>query len=182
MPLTCCQTTFSAKRCTRSSPLSLSACFMYARLAIRRGRPAAAIPTPATCTEGPNRASCAHLADNVQRQSGLDLRPGQPPGQHCQPVARIDHFGPWRAEEVGVLGVDHRQNSRESDADRPSGDRRPATLCSCRVAGFCRDDSFADERSRWVSLRLLLRSPEIFIIKRFCGAYIPDLLLKSGLQ
>ncbi|AZK88423.1 hypothetical protein BO993_17235 [Xanthomonas oryzae pv. oryzae] len=55
-----------------------------------------------------HRATCAHLASEMRRQHRLDLRPGQPTGQHRQRVARIDHLGQGLPEEVGVLGVGHR--------------------------------------------------------------------------
>ena len=67
-----------------------------------------------------NGPTFTHLAGKVRCQCRLDLRPGQPAGQHRQRVAQVDHLGQRLAEEISALnGIGHRQNSQES-APTPS--------------------------------------------------------------
>lgn len=58
-----------------------------------------------------------HLAGEVRPQRRLDLRPGHSADQHRERVAQVDHLGQRLAEEVGAVGLGHRQNSQKSDSD-----------------------------------------------------------------
>lgn len=118
----------------------------------KRGRPAAARPAPATCTEGAEQivlgdaAADACLAGKVWCQGGFDLRPRQPTGQHGQRVARVNHLGQRLAKEVGLRYL---QNSQKSVSDTTifkgaSQLKLAQTRCLYRLQGVCRATSYIE--------------------------------------